>query len=176
MRIFKRLNTKNSKIDETYFTQSEAKSLIGTTVEANKPFKHVYQGSKGTVTQIKILDEDKWVIEMKWLLPATYTDVALLGRGVPFLCNRKTVIEEYSKSEYEKLPISPSTPWEKTPVGDKKYRHRTSIAFTVAIIGAILWAAPLGLFSGLGFWMFVFGTIGIFVNGEKFWNPKNRKK
>lgn len=92
-------------MEMTYFTDAEARTKVGSIVEALSDFPSVPKGSKGTVVKMKRYGEGKCAALVEWDLPRESSFIAamVLDSSVNFLKRSKPVTDEFSKSEYEML-------------------------------------------------------------------------
>jgi hypothetical protein len=92
-------------MEEIFFTGADARTEVGSIVEALSAFPSVPKGSKGTVVKVKRYAKDKWAALVEWDLPRQSTFIAaiVLDASVNFLKRSKPVTDEFSKSEYEML-------------------------------------------------------------------------
>lgn len=92
-------------MERTYFTDAEARTEVGSIVEALADFPSVPKGSRGTVVKVKRYAKDKWAARVEWDLPRQSWFIAamVLDASVNFLQRSKPVTDEFSKSEYERL-------------------------------------------------------------------------
>ena len=92
-------------MERTYFTDAEARTEVGSIVEALSDFPSVPKGSKGTVVKVKRYAKGKCAALVEWDLPreSSFIVAMVLDASVNFLKRCKPVTDEFSKSEYEML-------------------------------------------------------------------------
>ena len=92
-------------MERTYFTDAEARTELGSIVEALADFPSVPKGSKGIVVKVKRYAKGKCAALVEWdlLRESSFVAAMVLDGSVNFLKRSKPVIDEFSKSEYEML-------------------------------------------------------------------------
>jgi hypothetical protein len=92
-------------MQRTDFTDAEARTAVGTIVEALSDFPSVPKGSRGTVVKATRYAKDKWAVLVEWDLPRPSSFIAamVLDASVNFMKRSTPVTDEFSKSEYERL-------------------------------------------------------------------------
>ncbi len=84
-----------------YFSESEAKDLVGNTIEAISRLQSVTPGTIGTVIGANSRDEG-WVVEVRWKVRrSSFLNVMLGDACLNIPRKAKTVTAELSKSGFE---------------------------------------------------------------------------
>ena len=88
-----------------YFTEAEARRVIGNTVEALADFPSVPKGSKGTVVKVIPYTKDKWVAVVEWDLQrrTSVIEAMVFDTSLNFLKRSKPITDQFCRSEYETL-------------------------------------------------------------------------
>jgi len=84
-----------------YFSESEARDLIGNTIEAMSPLQSVARGTTGTVIGAKLRDEG-WVVEVRWKVrPSSFLNVMIGDACLNIPRKAKTLKADLSKPDFE---------------------------------------------------------------------------
>ena len=98
--------------DRVYFTQEEAKTLVGIKVEALAPFPSVPKGSIGEVVKALPYADHYFVVEVRWDVtrPRSFYNIMIWGLSFNVFRQRKHVIDDFCKSEFfELVQMSPKS-------------------------------------------------------------------
>ena len=100
-------------MEQTYFTEAEARMEIGNMVQALSDFPAVPKGSRGAVVKVKRYTDDKWVAIVRWDLPrqTSAIEAMVIDTSLNFLHRSKPITDQFCKSEYETLlrTLQPAT-------------------------------------------------------------------
>ena len=91
----------------TFFSESEARSRVGSRVEAVRDFPSVPAGTPGKVVRARKLDSDRWVVRVEWRLPrkASVYFATIANLSLNYLKQSEPVTDEFNKDELERLLI-----------------------------------------------------------------------
>ena len=92
-------------MERVYFSKEEARSEIGTVVEALADFPSVPRGTRGTVTKVVSESRERWLVLVRWDLPIkTWAfEAMILDTSLNFTRSSNPVTDQFCKSEYESL-------------------------------------------------------------------------
>jgi hypothetical protein len=95
----------------TFFTESEARALVGEHVEALSDFPSVPAGTSGKVVRTRKAGSDDWLLCVEWALPRQRSQyfATVVNVSFNFQLQSHPVIDEFSRDEFERLVGSRSS-------------------------------------------------------------------
>ena len=88
-----------------FFTESEARALVGECLEALSDFPSVPAGTWGKVIRARRVGSDDWVVCVEWSLPRKRSlyFATIVNFSFNFQRQSNAVTDEFSKDEFERL-------------------------------------------------------------------------